>query len=203
MPVPLNLTQLFANNAVSLLTAPLTATSTSLTVMTGHGALFPQPTGDGSDYFLITLEDQAASKREIIKVTGRVGDTFSFTLADRGLEGTTAQAWSSQAGDDTLVDHRVTAETLRRLAQLPQTAQAAGVPRFNQPYTLVPAGANTILQLAMAAQTGSTCLYVGGMRQKLGVDYTESAPDQLLLPYVLTVSDVNAGQSITIDFVPA
>jgi len=92
MSVPLHLTQLFSNNAVSLLTAPITATSTSLSVIPGTGALYPQPTGDGSDYFLITLEDQSATVREIIKVTARVGDTLYFSLADRGMEGTTARS---------------------------------------------------------------------------------------------------------------
>lgn len=119
MPVPLNLTQLFTNNAVSLLVAPISATATSLTVMPGHGVQFPQPTGDGSDFFFITLEDQGATVREIIKVTGRTGDTLTFALSDRGQDGTVPLAWTSAVGADTLVDHRITAETLRRLQQLP------------------------------------------------------------------------------------
>lgn len=127
MPVPLNLTQLFSNNAVSLLTAPISATDTSLTVMTGHGDLFPQPTGDGSDFFFITLEDQGANFREIIKVTGRVGDTLTFDLSDRGQDGSVARAWTSAAGADTLVDHRVTAETLRRAMMLPVDTSAGGI----------------------------------------------------------------------------
>jgi Head domain of trimeric autotransporter adhesin len=124
MPVALTLNQLFTNNAVSLLTAPLSPLSTSLTVIPGHGALFPQPTGDGSDYFLITLEDQAATIREIIKVTGRAGDTLTFSLADRALEAAAGVthvplAWTAGVGGETLVDHRVTAETLDRLQRLP------------------------------------------------------------------------------------
>lgn len=119
MPVPLNLTQLFTNNAVSLLTAPISATATSLNLMAGHGADFPQPVGDGSDFFFVTLEDQAATVREIIKVTGRTGDTLTFSLADRGQEGTVPRAWTSSAGADTLVDHRITAETMRRVMMLP------------------------------------------------------------------------------------
>lgn len=117
MPVPLNLKQLFTNNAVSLLTAPISATSTSLTVMAGYGALYPNP--GPNEYFLVTLENQTASVREIIKVTGRVGDTFTFTLADRGQEGTTALPWAASSGNDTLVDHRVTAETMDRAMALP------------------------------------------------------------------------------------
>lgn len=204
MSVPLQLTQLFSNNAVSLLTAPITASSTSLTVMTGHGALYPQPTGDGSDYFLITLEDQSATIREIIKVTARVGDTLYFTLADRGQEGTTPQAWSTAPGNDTLVDHRITAETLTRAMQKPQASATPGVMCFNQTFTLnAPVGGNTVVDLDGTFQGGSTQLYVGGLRQKLGIDYTESAPNQLTLQYELTQSMVDEGQHITIDFLSA
>lgn len=110
-------TQLFTNNAISLLAAPISASATSLTVMAGFGVLYPQPTGDGSDFFLITLEDQAASVREIVSVTARAGDTFTIV---RAQEGTIARAWSATLGNDTLVDHRVTAETMRRAMLLPE-----------------------------------------------------------------------------------
>ena len=111
------LTQLFTNNAVSLLRHGISQIATSLTVLSGHGALFPSP--GVNEYFLITLEDQTASNREIIRVTGRVGDVFTFDMADRGQEGTTIQAWAASAGNDTLVDHRVTADTMRLAMELP------------------------------------------------------------------------------------
>lgn len=103
--------QLFSNNATSLLAAPISQIATSLTVMTGYGMLFPQPVDPG-DYFLVTLENQTGTEREILKVTGRTGDTF--TGIQRAQEGTTAQMWTAMIGDDTLVDHRVTAETMRQ-----------------------------------------------------------------------------------------
>jgi hypothetical protein len=111
--------QLFANNAVSLLNSPITASATTLTVMPGHGAMFPQPTAP-NEYFLITLEDQLATTREIVRVNGRSGDTF-FNM-QRGQEGTVAQAWTASLGADTLVDHRVTAETMRLSMELPELA---------------------------------------------------------------------------------
>lgn len=126
MPVPLNLTQLFTNNAVSLLASPISATSTSLTVMAGLGDLFPQPSGTGNDYFLITLEDEACAVQEIIKVTGRSGDVFIFSLADRGQEDTTPLAWTASHDADTLVDHRITAETLQRAFALPIASTLSG-----------------------------------------------------------------------------
>lgn len=109
--------QLFSNNAVSLLASPISSSATSMTVMSGYGALFPQPTQPG-DYFLVTLEDQSSTTREIVRVTSRSGDTF--TGLQRAQEGTTAQAWSATLGNDTLVDHRVTAETMRLAMELPE-----------------------------------------------------------------------------------
>ena len=51
--------QLFTNNAVSLLAAPISQLDTSLTVMSGYGNLYPNPGVDG--YFLITLENQSGT----------------------------------------------------------------------------------------------------------------------------------------------
>jgi len=115
--------QLFTNNAVSLLATPITAAATSLTVMTGYGAQFPQP-ATATEYFLVTLEDQAAATREIIRVNGRSGDTFTGLV--RGYEGTTPLPWAAALGNDTLVDHRVTAGTMRLAMQLPVAGPASG-----------------------------------------------------------------------------
>lgn len=115
--------QLFTNNAVSLLASPISASATNLTVMAGYGNLYPNPAP--GQYFLITLEDQAGSVREIIRVNGRSGDTF--TGLQRGQEGTTPQAWSASLGSDTLVDHRVTAETMRLAMLLPEQAPSLEV----------------------------------------------------------------------------
>lgn len=118
--------QRFSNNAISLLASPLSAVGTSLTVLSGTGALYPVLANDGSDYFLITLEDQGATIREIIRVTGRTGDTlFGIT---RGLEGTTPRSWSASSGADTLVDHRITAETMRLAMELPEMPVIPPIP---------------------------------------------------------------------------
>lgn len=110
--------QLFANNAVSLLAAAIGPGATSLSVLPGMGALFPQPSAPG-EYFLVTLENEAATTREIVRVTGRTGDTLTGLV--RGQEGTTALSWGSSPGNDTLVDHRVTAQTMRLAMELPST----------------------------------------------------------------------------------
>jgi len=82
----------YTNNASTTLASSITNSATSLTVVTGAGALFPTLTG--SDYFYCTLEDSAATTREIVKVTARSSDTFTIV---RGQDGTTGTAFN--AGD--------------------------------------------------------------------------------------------------------
>lgn len=126
MPIPLTELQLFTNNAVSLLASPISASDTTLLLMSGFGPLFPSP--GPNEFFLVTLEDQAASVREIIKVTGRTGDVLTGLV--RAQEGTAARSWSASLGNDTLVDHRVTAETMNRMQQLP-IAGSGGATNLN------------------------------------------------------------------------
>ena len=99
--------QLFANNATSTLASGISDTALSLTVASGHGARFPNPTG--GDYFLATLE-KSNGTREIVKVTARATDTLTI---ERAQEGTTAAAFST--GDT--VELRGTAEPLTRFEQ--------------------------------------------------------------------------------------
>lgn len=98
------MTQLFSNNANTLLDATITAGATSLTVSTGDGAEFQSPT-DG-DFELITLSDGV--NIEIMKVTARSSDVFTVV---RGQEGTAAFAFVAGA----IVEGRVTADTLAGL----------------------------------------------------------------------------------------
>lgn len=110
--------RLFTNNAVSLLQSPISAGATTLTVIPGHGAMFPSP--GANEIFVVTLEDQAAQTREIVYVTSRSADVFTIV---RGQEGTTPRAWTASSGADTLVDHRITAGVLYYLKD--ELAQAS------------------------------------------------------------------------------
>lgn len=132
--------QLFTNNAVSLLASSISASATNMTVMTGYGTLYPNPSV--GQFFLVTLEDQSGNVREIIRVNGRTGDTF--TGLQRGQEGTTAQAWSASLGSDTLVDHRVTAETMRLAMLLPEASAGITSIAVQQDGVPVPVGADTL-----------------------------------------------------------
>lgn len=103
--------QLFSNNAISLLQVSISTTDMSITLQPGQGDLFPTPQLTG-EFFLITLEDIAnPTIREIIKIASRVGDTLIVASSGRGWEQTDALNW---AANDTLVDHRITAETIRQ-----------------------------------------------------------------------------------------
>lgn len=89
------MTQRFTNNAKSSLASSITSGASSMTLVSGGGALFP-----ASDPFMIDLLSSTA--RELVLVTSRSGDTCAIT---RAQEGTTAVAFA--AGD--VVELRVTA----------------------------------------------------------------------------------------------
>ena len=84
----------FSNNATTTLAAAISSTATSLSVVSGGGALFP--TISGSQTFTATLVSASNSTiHEIVLVTASPSaDNFTIT---RAQEGTTALAWS--AGD--------------------------------------------------------------------------------------------------------
>lgn len=102
---------LFANNAATTLASSISNTATSLTVATGTGALFPNPTS--GQYFYMTLANTSGTV-EIVKVTARSTDVFTIT---RGQDNTSAVSWSS--GDK--VEQRVVAADLNNLGQLDST----------------------------------------------------------------------------------
>lgn len=80
---------LYTNNAASTLASSITNSQTTLTVASGQGALFPNPTG--ADFFYCTLQNVAGTTIEIVKVTARSTDTFTIV---RAQDGTTASAFT-------------------------------------------------------------------------------------------------------------
>ena len=82
---------ILANNATAKLAGAITTSSTSLTVQTGHGALFPAPSSP--DWFPVTLID-ASGNIEICKCTARSGDILTII---RAQEGTSPKAFSDGA----------------------------------------------------------------------------------------------------------
>ncbi len=100
---------LYSNNASTSLAAAVTNSATSLTVVSGTGALFPSITN--SDYFYVTIEN-ASGSREIVKATARAADSLTIT---RAQDGTAALSWN--AGDR--VDLRITKAMLDDLKSGP------------------------------------------------------------------------------------
>lgn len=107
----------FTNNATATLAASISTSSTSLTVTTSQGALFP--TLGAGDYFYATLVD-SSNNIEIVKITARSGDTLT---AVRAQEGTTARIYA--AADK--LELRVTSAALNSFATQdgPNTFSAA------------------------------------------------------------------------------
>jgi hypothetical protein len=103
---------LFANDASSTLAAPISNSATTLTVASGQGAEFPNPSAQQE--FAATLNDAATGLlTEIVYCTVRTGDTFTTIV--RAQEGTVAQNWL--AGD--LIANLCTAG---QMAAMQQTA---------------------------------------------------------------------------------
>ena len=97
-------TQLYVNNAKSVLATGISPSDTALIVTTGTGGLFPSPSA--GQFFLVTLE--ASGVYEIIKVSSRTGDTL--TVSARAQEGTTANTWPAS----TPVEVRLTAGAITK-----------------------------------------------------------------------------------------
>jgi hypothetical protein len=97
----------FSNNASGTLASSITTASTTLTLTTGQGALFPSLAS--GEYFYATLVD-SSNNLEIIKVTARSTDVFTVV---RAQDNTTARAF---IGGDRL-ELRPTAAALNAILQ--------------------------------------------------------------------------------------
>lgn len=93
--------RLYKNNAATTLASDITNSAVSLTVASGKGALFPNPSSP--DYFLVTLDD--GTNVEIVKCTARSTDTLTIV---RGQDGTSGTAFA--AATPTKVELRWTAD---------------------------------------------------------------------------------------------
>lgn len=83
--------EIYSNNASTTLASAINATAVSLSVLSGTGAEFPNPTA--GQFFRLTLNDAlTGAVFEVLYCTSRSGDTLSV---QRGQEGTTAHSWVS------------------------------------------------------------------------------------------------------------
>lgn len=95
---------LFSNNAVTSLASYISSTSTTMTLATGTGALFPEIKEGSGDYFYVTVLDTSGSF-EIVKVTARTADLCTIVRAQDNT-----QALNFPQGST--VEQRVTAASL-------------------------------------------------------------------------------------------
>lgn len=111
--------QQFANNAQTTLSGALPQGGTAMTVSSGTGNLFPSLSA--GQYFYVTIYTKNLSGNEqnleIVKVTGRTGDTFTI---ERDVEVMTGQAGGlayDGAASTVYVQMRNTAGTMGNLLQ--------------------------------------------------------------------------------------
>lgn len=95
---------LFSNNAVTSLASYISSTSTTMTLATGTGALFPEIKEGSGDYFYVTVLDTSGSF-EIVKVTARTADLCTIVRAQDNTKALNFPQGST-------VEQRVTAASL-------------------------------------------------------------------------------------------
>lgn len=175
---------LFANDASSTLAAPLSNSATTLSVASGQGAEFPNPSA--GQQFAATLNDAATGLlTEIVYCTARAGD--SFTAIVRAQEGTVAQNWLA----NDLIANLCTAGQMAAMqqsaglnpARTAQTGGAGGV----FPMTTADSGGGVLLNRTLPVTTpSSTTLPVssGGATYAIadGADNFNLAPVTVSFP---------------------
>lgn len=157
---------ILANNATATLASDAPSTATTLSVLTGLGAVFPV-LGSG-DYFYATLAS-SAGVYEIVKVVARSGDVFTVV---RGQAGTVAVTFPAGSR----LELRVTKENVEDLVdQEVAAAVAAAVGVSVQAYSAeLTTLATTLLTYDLLSiegvpQQGEILFYDGALYQHLGV----------------------------------
>lgn len=113
------MSQLYANNASSLLISDLLVADTTITVAPGEGDQFPLPdAGDATSFSMMTLED-VGGNIEIVKMTERSGDILTIVRAQED----TAPAGF---GIGSRVECRLTAGSLDNFKQIADQYELRG-----------------------------------------------------------------------------
>lgn len=101
------------NNLSSTLSAQLLSGGTSVTLQTGQGANWAA--ANGTDYILAVLYNTAGTKREIVKVTNRSGDTLTISRNQETIV-SFSPPYQFEVGD--FIESRVTKGTLDFLSNI-------------------------------------------------------------------------------------
>jgi len=182
---------IFANNANSTLAAPISALATSVTLTSGSGALFPNPSA--GQQFSLTFNDAATGLlTEIVYCTGRSGDTLSPIV--RAQEGTAALSWL--AGD--LAANLLTAGQMNAIVQTVSIAPIREVTTSGA-FTMSTADANGTVGLNRTSALGvSTTTLPAGAGQAQTYEIEDLAGNFNAYPVT-----VNAPAGMTIAGQPA
>lgn len=175
------------NNAASRLKTAITETSTTLTVESGAGSLFPSLSTD--DYFYVTLVGD--SVMEIVKVTARNGDTFTIT---RAQDNTTASPF--KAGD--IVELRINAACINDISAnaFSHLSTDGGTMKGTIAFNTSAGGKN-----AISASTNDAYVQInGGISYGNGVSVMAYGKDSTTIPGGLRVhcSDGTTGNNFDI-----
>lgn len=187
------------NNAASTLLTALGPLDTTLICATGHGSRFPATTG--GNYFYCTLTN-AVGQFEVVKVTNRLGDTFTMTRAQDNTVGAT---W--EAGD--AFELRVVAAAINEIANVTGSVGAAnGIAPLNGvsqvPNANLPIGtANGIAGLDGLMKVAVGNLPVGIANGVAGLDAGAKVPtSQLPVGTALGLAGLDADQQVPMPNLP-
>jgi len=165
---------LITNNAQGTLSAGITTSSTVLTLGSGQGAVFPNPTTP--DWFAATLFN-AGGVFESVKCTGRSGDTLTVL---RAQEGTSAFAFS--AGDK--VDLRASGAVFNNKLDKDTGGTIAGALTVTGGVTANLTGNASTASAAAQWSTARTLTYTGDATGTISFDGSADASAALTLPNV-------------------
>jgi len=191
--------QLFANNAVGFLNSSITDTQTTLDLQATQGTLFPS-IGGAADYFMITMYSKINGveyNHEILKVTGKSGDTLTVV---RGQEGTSGRAWSS----GTAIECRVTAQSLSIVSATalfmtpPKTISTTTYSVLPSDISLVFTNINCTVTLPSVSQNAGRTLFV--RNKNVYTDYGPSQESSIISAStnVLSLNSTVAGTDILV-----
>lgn len=170
---------LFTNNASTTLALGIGISDTTINLYIGSGSLFPNPVN--SNYFYISMISSSTNSTEIMKCTGRSGDTLTVV---RAQDGTSAQTWS--VGDR--VELRVTAASLNFFAN-GSSANPSTATQVNE-FTATQGQTTFTLSFNYLTNSNNLVVFVNGSKQIVSVNYNENSSSTIQFLAGLNVGDL-------------
>ena len=170
---------LFTNNASTTLALGIGISDTTINLYVGSGSLFPSPVN--SNYFYISMISSSTNSTEIMKCTGRSGDTLTVV---RAQDGTSAQTWS--VGDR--VELRVTAASLNFFVN-GSSANPSTATQVNE-FTATQGQTTFTLSFNYLTNSNNLVVFVNGSKQIVSVNYNENSSSTIQFLAGLNVGDL-------------